>query len=205
MHRLQVAQSLRRALYERPYLSAGVRRIRWLARTGAGSIRRCHRRADRDGRHGSDEGRRSKRRCRKVLARGACCGRTTAVRAIWKDCRTTSKLRSANVPDTRDGRGGRRQLPGAAERRVRRRAGSSIRPRIGWRCASTSAVRACSMSSAISAPGAGRACAPAQPRSPAWIPRQLRSKACRRRAAANGLKPARHPRRCIRRDGVAAR
>ena len=189
VHRLQVAQSLRRSLYDAAVLPAGVRRIRWLARAGARSLRRRHRRPDRDGGHGGAASADVEAAVRKAIAPAALLWKNDAGA---RELEGLPSLRRDGVRRTariRRGGGGRRRISQCRWAAGRRPAGSSTRPRTGWPCANTSAARACSMSSATSAPGARCAASRRHRSRPASIHRRRRWKRLQATAAANGLKP----------------
>ena len=198
VHRLQVAQSLRRSLYERPFYRLvygesdalpglvldrfGDVVVGQIATAGMEAMR-----ADVEA------------AVRKAIAPAAMLWKNDAgVRELegLPSYVETGVRRSARV--RRSGRG-RRHVPHSARRRAEDRL--VLRP--GREPAGLAQIRrrrAGARRLQLSRRRGGSArCAPAPPKSLASIRRRRRWKACRQTAAANGLKPRDDPRRCVRR------
>ena len=198
VHRLQVAQSLRRSLYDRPFYRLvygesdalpglvldrfGDVVVGQIATAGMEAMR-----ADIEA------------AVRKAIAPAAMLWKNDAGARDLEGLPHYVETAFGELPELVEVEEGGRARSRSRSAPGRRPAGSSTRPRIGWRCASTSAARACSTSSAISARwglGALRAGATEVTCVDSSAPALEGLQAS---AAANGTEARGDSRRCVRR------
>ena len=191
VHRLHVALSLRRRLYERR-LPPGVRRIRRAAGAGARSLRRHRRGAERHRGHGPAASGDRSGACEKVIA---ACRHCVEERLRRARARRPAGVRGVRV--RRRARAGRTVVEQGYRfprrwRRARRPAGSTTRPPIASVAASTCAgARVLDVCSYVGAWAVTARCGRGHRCHLRRFVGTRRSSGCRRTRRANGVKSRR--------------